>query len=36
MILIINTTTIDRNKHVSIYEKKKKKERNILKLQSLL
>lgn len=31
---IIDTTTIDHNKHVSIYGKKKKG--NILKLQSLL
>ena len=34
-MLIIDTTTIDRNKHSSIYGKKKKKG-NILKLQSLL
>ena len=33
-MLIIDTTTIDRNKHSSIYGKKKKG--NILKLQSLL
>ena len=35
MMLIIDTTTIDRNKHSSIYGKKKKKKRKYIKATKL-